>query len=246
MRGIKLKLLRALAALPRTRRWLFRARLRYSLARGKLRTMDSAGAFQMTVSTNLTSLRSAGPRNLRLFRPLSVIETLPSHPKVLVIGPRNEYDLFLMLTCGFEWDNIEGLDLISYSNKIRLGDMHAMPYPDNSWDAVVIGWTLSYSHQPQQAAREIVRVTKNGGLVAVGVTYSTLNEQESIQRFGRSIQDWKLLSERINTVDQILGFFGDNVDTVFFRHDSPNKISSGSQAKGEKASYSAVIFRVKK
>ncbi len=245
MHGIMLKLLRVLVALPRTRRWLFLTRLRYFRARGKLRTLASAGSFPETVSNNLSSVSTSSHRNLRLFRPLSVIETLSPHSKVLVIGPRNEYDLFLLLTCGFEWDNIEGLDLISYSNKIKLGDMHAMPYPESIWDAVVIGWTLSYSHQPQQAAREIIRVTKNGGLVAVGVTYNTLNEQELKEVFGSTIHDWKLLPERINTVDQILALFGQSVDTVFFRHDSPNKISGGSDTKAP-PSYSAVIFSIRK
>ena len=179
MRSIMLKLLRLLVAIPRTRRWLFLTRLRYFVATGKLRTLDSDGSFQKTVSNNLTSIRVASRRNLKLFRPLSVIETLSPRSKVLVIGPRNEYDLFLMLTCGFEWDNIEGLDLISYSPKIRLGDMHAMPYPESIWDAVVIGWTLSYSHQPQQAAREIIRGTKNGGVGAGRGTNKNPNQQQN-------------------------------------------------------------------
>ncbi|MDP3741676.1 MAG: methyltransferase domain-containing protein [bacterium] len=220
-------------------------RLRYFFARGKLRTLNAAGAFQRTVNHNLSSLYSSSNRNLKLFRPLSVIETLPPHSKVLIIGPRSEYDLFLLHSCGFEWDNIEGLDLISYSEKIRLGDMHAMQYPANSWDAVVLGWTLSYSHKPQQVADEIIRVTKGGGLVGVAVEYCTLNEQEQIERFGYSIQDWKLLPERINTVDQILALFDKNIDTVFFRHDSPNKISSGSDTRAE-PSYSGVIFSIRK
>ena len=90
-----------------------------------------------------------------------------SEAKVLSIGPRAEGELLNLLAHGFRWRNITGLDMISYSPKIDIGDMHAMPYPDDSFDSVVASRVLGYSESPWRAAAEFVRVTRSGGVIAV-------------------------------------------------------------------------------
>ena len=40
------------------------------------------------------------------------------------IGPRNEAEIFMLWSYGFKLENIVGLDLISYSPLIDLGDMY--------------------------------------------------------------------------------------------------------------------------
>jgi len=39
---------------------------------------------------------------------------------------------------GFHPDRIKAVDLFSYSPYVELGDMHRLPYPDNSFDVVFL------------------------------------------------------------------------------------------------------------
>ena len=119
-------------------------------------------------------------------------------------------------------ENIVGLDLISYSPRITLGDMHAMPFPDSSFDAVVCGWTLSYSTNPRKVADEIRRGVRTGGIVAIGVEYSTMTPRDEVQLLGYAIQE---SGRRINSSVDIKELFRGAVGTIYFEHDAPNRIS---------------------
>lgn len=48
-----------------------------------------------------------------------------------------------------------------------VGDMHALPFGDQSFDAVLLLHTLTYSRRPKQAIAEAARVLRPGGAVAV-------------------------------------------------------------------------------
>jgi ubiquinone/menaquinone biosynthesis C-methylase UbiE len=50
------------------------------------------------------------------------------------------------------------VDLISYSPWITPGDMHKLPFDDNTFDIIVLGWVLGYSSTPGQVANEVLRV----------------------------------------------------------------------------------------
>ena len=132
-----------------------------------------------TVKYNLTAFKR--PLLLRrtriLLRPLSVIETLNRESAILVVGPRSEDDLLHLRSYGFR--NVRGLDLISYSPHIDLGDMHRMPYADSTFDAVLYGWVLVYSDDPERAAREALRVVKPGGIVGIGSEHHPQRPVES-------------------------------------------------------------------
>lgn len=49
--------------------------------------------------------------------------------------------------------------------EVREGDMHALPFKDNSFDLVVLMHALTYSAQPAQAVAEAARVLRRGGRV---------------------------------------------------------------------------------
>jgi len=51
--------------------------------------------------------------------------------------------------------------------ELQQGDCRALPFPDASFDAVLAATTLSHVPDPQRAIREMVRVTRPGGRVAV-------------------------------------------------------------------------------
>jgi SAM-dependent methyltransferase len=175
----------------------------------------SEGVATNTVSHNLKGLRDlAVNRSHLLVRPLSVIETLRTDARVLSIGPRSEGELLSLAGHGFSWPHIEGLDLISYSPKVRLGDMHRMPYPDGQFDAVILGWVLAYSEDPTRAAQEVVRVARPGAIVAVGVEYSPESQEEVVRGLGYLPGATK----RIESCERILSFFGDAVAHVYYNH----------------------------
>jgi SAM-dependent methyltransferase len=200
------------------------AALRYLwfvVIRRRLRTWDlekgsSAGVAENTIHHNLRGLRDlAVARSHFLVRPLSIIESVSATSKVLSIGPRSEGELLNLAAHGFQWSQIRGLDLISYSPRIDLGDMHHTPYDSRSFDVVIAGWVLAYSEQPEIAANEIARITKHGGLVALGVEYSPLTDDDVVKMVGYHPG----AAKRIRSSQEILDFFGNKVGNVYFRHD---------------------------
>ncbi|MCL6569413.1 MAG: methyltransferase domain-containing protein [Meiothermus silvanus] len=166
-------------------RYLWFVGVRRQLSTYDVNTGADTPVAKHTISHNLKGLRDlAVNRSHLLARPLSVLETLPVDARILSIGPRSEGELFNLAAHGFVLRNITGLDLISYSPRVRLGDMHAMPFESDSFDAVVLGWVLAYSEDPVRAAREVVRVTRPGGVIAVGVEYSPQSQEDIIRELG--------------------------------------------------------------
>lgn len=221
-------------------RFLYFTRIRRSL-----RVLESADAIDNTIKHNLKSLGSFGNRRMdTLIKPLSVLENVSKAARILVIGPRNEDDILNLVGNGFAAPNITGLDLISYSPAIQLGDMHNAPFADSTFDVIICGWTLSYSNQPAKFAAEAIRIIKDRGTIGIAVEYSTLSDEQSLQVHG----GYHLKPTgfaRINSTRQILDLFGGHVHHVFFDHDAPNRISHGDRIVGD-VSNAVVIFTVTK
>jgi len=204
----------------------------------RLRTFDANGhgiaantvAHNVKGMVDLTVARS----NL-LIRPLSVIQSLNAESRILSIGPRTEGEIFNLMAHGFSADRIRGLDLISYSPFIDVGNMHDMPYADSSWDAVIMGWVISYSSEQRRAAMEVVRVTRPGGIVAVGLEwYPPKVRQEILDRLGYKLGH----TEEPHSTDEVLALFGDHVDRVYVRHDPVENLNRVGEI--------FVIFSIKK
>lgn len=212
----------------------------------RLKTITSDEAFEKTISHNLKGLYQCNDRIDILLKPLTAIEKIKSDSKVLIIGPRNEHDIYLLSSYGVRLENITGLDLITYSGKIKIGDMHSMEFDDHSFDAVVCGWTLSYSSDPQKAIDEIVRVTKNNGIIAIGVEYSELKESESKELLGYSIQEFKKLETRINSTAQICNLFARKLKHIYFNHDAPLKRSHTAKELVSEVSNVCIILEIEK
>lgn len=187
--------------------------------RRKLRTLDSSPfASANAVSHNLRNLLPGinSSRTELLVRPLSALEALgPTvEQRVLAIGPRSEAELFRIWAYGYQPRNVRGVDLISYSPWVDLGDMHALPYPDNSFDAVVCGWVIAYSENKTKAVSEIVRVLRPGGVAAIGVEYAAATEEELIAELGYLPGS----SQRLRSTQEILALFGESAGHVYFDH----------------------------
>ena len=103
------------------------------------------------------------------YRPNGVLQDLDIEidVKLLCIGPRTEAEPLLLWSYGFKLENITCIDLISYSPLIDLGDMHEMPYSDNSFDVVFCSCTLVYSKNIPKAIAEFKRVAKKQAIFAL-------------------------------------------------------------------------------
>lgn len=220
----------------------------YVTLRRQLRMLSADGASTATVPHNLKGLKDLSVRrSLALIRPLVAAVTV-SRPggaieaarldgvNILSIGPRTEGELLNLVAHGFEPELIQGLDLISYSPWVDLGDMHAMPYADNRWDAIIFGWVLAYSDQKQKAADELIRVAKNGATIAIGVEYCCLSNEEVVARYGYQPGS----NERIWCLADILKYFERHIDRIYFQHDVPES------RRHEEAVGLIVVFSIRK
>lgn len=195
---------------------------------------DENSVLAPNYSLDMLKKGTTSDRPLRLIRPLSVIDQLSKSARILSIGCRFETELLYLVGYGFRADRVRGFDMISYSPWVDCGNMHAMPYEDNSWDAVILGWVMTYSDDPKQAAREVVRVARDGALIAIGVSYYPL-EQLTKDRLAGG--DERVRDKRLQTVREYLELFGENVKTVFFQHDVADVTKEG---------VCSLIFQIKK
>src|SRR6202012_5952842 len=99
--------------------------------------------------------------------------------KVLIVGPRTEDDILWAKSLGLF--NTDGLDLFSYSPYIKVGDIHKSGIPDASYDAVLLGWMLSYSSDPELVVAECLRILKPGGYLGIGIESDALQDVEGVK-----------------------------------------------------------------
>jgi hypothetical protein len=113
----------------------------------------------------------------------------PASLRVLSLGPRTEIELYyLWCFFGFEWRNIEGLDLVSTSPKIRAGDMsRTLPFPDDSFDVIVASACLEKSRDPERTRDEIRRVARPDARVVVSGEYGDPNASDGSGRIPRRL-----------------------------------------------------------
>jgi ubiquinone/menaquinone biosynthesis C-methylase UbiE len=65
----------------------------------------------------------------------------------------------------------DAIDLYSTNPKIRVMNMEAMTFRDDTFDAVVMSNTLAYARNTSQSLAEVARVLKPSGRFAFGATY---------------------------------------------------------------------------
>jgi SAM-dependent methyltransferase len=67
--------------------------------------------------------------------------------------------------------------------EVREGDMHALPFKDNSFDLVVLMHALTYSAKPAQAVAEAARVMRRGGRLLLS-SLARHEHQAAVQAYG--------------------------------------------------------------
>ena len=169
-------------------------------------------------SENLFNLKKTynqftGGKTKIITMPLYSIDRLNfGEAKVLSVGPRNEGELYFIRSLGFKWKNISSIDLISYSSKIKLGDIHETDYPENNFDVVICGWVIPYSNNYKKILNEIFRITNNKGIVCIGYTYIP-EEKDKIRKY-------KASENRFNSNQQIIEHYRDKIKNIYFNFDA--------------------------
>jgi SAM-dependent methyltransferase len=148
--------------------------MRYRFLKSKTRMAGSqtSGVGSHTIDHHLMALNSRGGfgmanrMSLLLYPTAAALRHRPD-ARVLIVGPRTEDDIFWAKSLGLR--NVRGLDLFSYSDMIDVGDMHQTDYPSEHFDAVILGWVISYSTEPRRLIAECKRIVKPGGYIGFGI-----------------------------------------------------------------------------
>jgi len=183
----------------------------------------TGGVMPGTVTHNRRELEEHGfgssRRTQRLIGPLSALDPVyggAGKLKALSIGPRTEMELLHLIGIGFQPQNVRALDLISSSPFMDMGDMHKMPYPDQSFDVVISGWVLTYTKEPKKAVQEMVRVCKNRGLIAIGVTY---DPSYGANYIANPTSETEIVGSMHRSVADLVEMVGPKLDRVCFQQD---------------------------
>lgn len=86
---------------------------------------------------------------------------------VLCVGCRNAVELDEFRARGL--DDVVGIDIFSQRDDILVMDMHRMTFAPDSFDVVYSSHSLEHAHDPRQVVAEVVRVARNGAVVALEV-----------------------------------------------------------------------------
>jgi SAM-dependent methyltransferase len=212
---------RDILLLRAVRRALVSARfLWFARVRRRLMTLDTNESVAGTLTHNLRGILFIGQRAPQLLRAVSLVEATRGGD-CLIVGCRNEDDIFVAKALGF--GSVTGVDLISYSPSVRLADMHDLPFPDDSFDAVVVPYTLSYSGSPALAAKEFARVCRPGGAVGIAIEYSPADRAVSISK-ALMHEQYRGFEPRIDSSAGILALFDPAViDEVVVNYDALQK-----------------------
>ncbi|ADV67756.1 class I SAM-dependent methyltransferase [Deinococcus maricopensis] len=90
---------------------------------------------------------------------------LSGHADVLDVGAGTG-DLLRTLRAAGHTGRLEGLDTAPHGT-VRAGDAHALPYPEGTFDAVLLVRVFMHLQDPAAALREAERVRRPGGQVIV-------------------------------------------------------------------------------
>jgi SAM-dependent methyltransferase len=144
----------------------------------KLRTIkETKKSFKATTDRNLKSLLSLrdvydGLRSEFFLNKLEKIENLDKikKSKILLIGPRNEGEIYNFYSKGFLMKNITAIDLITYSKKIKAYDANFyLKGCKKKFDFIYFGFVLGYFKDPKKILSLAKKCLNKNGYVVVTV-----------------------------------------------------------------------------
>ncbi|MCA1959967.1 MAG: class I SAM-dependent methyltransferase [Desulfomonile sp.] len=145
---------------------------------------------------------------------------------VLCIGPRDTFEIESFKRVGFR--KVLGIDLLSQGPGVLIMDMHRMTFPDDSFDVVYASHSLEHSYDPARVVGEILRVAKEGAILAVEVPIKFTPQGADRFDFGG--------------VDGVHKLFGAHLDRIVWTDEQP----PGSPMNGSGTAVARTIFVIRK
>lgn len=199
--------------------WVHARRLWNRIRFGRPRTLHGPSSQHLADNVIPYSRRKVDrvyrDRTARLMNVLRSIQGIdPKAMRVLAIGPRNEAEVLLLSLYGFERRRIAAIDLVSESPLIQLMDMHKLEFADDEFDLVYSAYTLSYSDEIPRACQEMLRVARDGGLIAVSFLHG---RDGTVNAFGQNPLG--------GGIAELLGCFAGHVQHVYWQEEFPTGTS---------------------
>lgn len=104
--------------------------------------------------------------------------------KILVVGPRNESEIFNLYSKGFSLNKIDAIDLFSYSKKITLADAHTFIKGEKYYDIIFLGWVLAYSNNKELMLKNLKKNLSDDGYLIIGYSVNNLSDKEVLDSRG--------------------------------------------------------------
>lgn len=149
----------------------------------------------------------------------------PPGAKVLCVGCRNGLELDAFRAAGHP--DVRGIDLFSQRDDILVMDMHAMTFPDASFDVVYSSHSLEHAQRVEVVAGELVRVARPGAVVAVEVPVRHRGSDADLVVF--------------DGMETLEGLFGEAVGEVLLREE----LGPHSERNDQGSDVARLVFRVR-
>lgn len=153
------------------------------------------------------------------------LKRVPKESEIVDIGCGNGYFLADLWSNGY--GKIQGIDIVKQAGvearqlgiTVRIEDCHATGFLPSVFDAVCASHVLEHSPVPKALVRELVRITKDGGLIFVELPIAEFPPETGMNKSGHfSFYETK--------EDAVKLFTDENVEILYHRlgthEDHPN------------------------
>ena len=141
---------------------------------------------------------------------------------VLCVGCRNSAEIDYFAARGAR--RVVGIDLYSRDERILVMDMHAMTFPDDSFDVVYASHSLEHARDVTRVASEIARVGRPGGLIAIEVPAHYETRGADLVDFG--------------SLQALHGVFADYLGQIYWSDEQPANSPTNEGARPLSAPFS--------
>jgi hypothetical protein len=119
-----------------------------------------------------------GQRVFRLTKNLKLPKNDYKKIKVLSVGPRNEGELYSLMSLGVKKKNITALDVHSYSPLIQVGMLETADFSPLTFDLITVGWILIYCKNLEKALKNLIKLSSRNTIITIGSTIKNKKQND--------------------------------------------------------------------
>ena len=118
-----------------------------------------------------------GQRVFRLTNNLKFSKDDYKKIKVLSVGPRNEGELYSLMSLGIKKKNITAIDVHSYSPLIQVSMLETADFSTLTFDLITVGWVITYCKNLKKALKNLIKLSSRNTIITIGSTIK--NEKQN-------------------------------------------------------------------